>query len=289
MKKIVMLCVVCSILLSLCACGQGTGGQGTGSQSSSAEQLTWQEQYDLGLRYLEEGNYEEAIIAFTVAIEIDPKRVETYNQLARVYLAMDDPDGAAAVLEQGVTATGDEDLRTWLEALRETELPLSGPRTERRDSGDGYYDLIYYDEAGRQTRLESYYQDGTLRCIFYYDETGRQTRLESYYQDGTLSYISYYDEAGRQTRAEGYDTDGTLNAITYYDETERQTRTEYYDPDGALVGYIIPFFDETGNRARVESYDGDGRVYQITYFDETGNQMRHEVYQNGVLRETIED
>ena len=55
------------------------------------------------------------------------------------------------------------------------------------------------------------------------------------------------------------------------------------------MGYIIPFFDETGNRARVESYDGDGRVYQITYFDETGNQMRHEVYQNGVLRETIED
>ena len=29
---------------------------------------TWQEQYDLGIRYLSEGNYEEAIIAFTAAI-----------------------------------------------------------------------------------------------------------------------------------------------------------------------------------------------------------------------------
>lgn len=39
---------------------------------------TWQEQYDLGVRYLSEGNYEEAIIAFTAAIEIDPKRAEAY-------------------------------------------------------------------------------------------------------------------------------------------------------------------------------------------------------------------
>ncbi len=284
MKRTVNCVFAVLLLLGLCACGQSTSGQ-----ADSAGQASWEEQYELGLRYLEDGNYEEAIIAFTAAIEIDPKRVEAYNQLARVYLAMDDPDGAAAALEQGVAATGDEDLRTWLEELRETELSPSGPRTERRDSGDGYYDLIYYDEAGRQTRLESYYQDGTLRCIFYYDEAGRQTRLESYYQDGTLSYISFYDETGRQTRAEGYDTDGTLNAITYYDEAERQTRTEYYAPDGVMVGYAISCYDEAGNLVRIESYDGDGRVYQITYFDEMGNQMRHEVYQNGVLRETIED
>lgn len=38
----------------------------------------WQEQYDLGVRYLTDGNYSEAVIAFTAAIEIDPKRVEAY-------------------------------------------------------------------------------------------------------------------------------------------------------------------------------------------------------------------
>ena len=38
----------------------------------------WQEQYDLGVRYLSEDNYEEAILAFTAAIEIDPKRAEAY-------------------------------------------------------------------------------------------------------------------------------------------------------------------------------------------------------------------
>ena len=57
MRKLILLVV----LLCLSACGQ------------SAES-TWQEQYDLGVRYLSEGNYEEAIIAFTAAIEIDAAR-----------------------------------------------------------------------------------------------------------------------------------------------------------------------------------------------------------------------
>jgi len=46
---------------------------------------TWQEQYDLGVRYLSEGNYEEAIIAFTAAIEIDPNYTDTY--LINIYRA----------------------------------------------------------------------------------------------------------------------------------------------------------------------------------------------------------
>ena len=225
MKKIVMLCVVCSFLLSLCACGQSTSGQ-----ADSAEQLTWQEQYDLGLRYLEDGNYEEAIIAFTAAIEIDPKRVEAYNQLARVYLAMDDPDGAAAALEQGVAATGDEDLRTWLEELRETELSPSGPRTERQDNGNGSYDLIYFDEEGRPTRLEHYLSDGTIGDISYFDETGNGTRIEYYAPDGVMvGYaISCYDEAGNLVRIEGYTSEGTIRDISYYDEAGNLTRYEAY-------------------------------------------------------------
>lgn len=77
-KRIVTFLTICALLLSLCACGQDTAGQ-----ASSAEGLTWQEQYDLGLRYLSEGNYEEAIIAFTVAIEIDPRQALAYVRRTR--------------------------------------------------------------------------------------------------------------------------------------------------------------------------------------------------------------
>ena len=66
-------------LLMLCSCGK-----------SPAEQ--WQEQYDLGVRYLSEGNYEEAIIAFTAAIEIDPNRAEAYVSRGNAYAASGDTE-----------------------------------------------------------------------------------------------------------------------------------------------------------------------------------------------------
>lgn len=46
----------------------------------------WQEQHDLGLHYLSEGNYEEAIVAFSVAIEIDPKRADAYLGRGDAYM-----------------------------------------------------------------------------------------------------------------------------------------------------------------------------------------------------------
>jgi len=59
-------------MLNLCACGQKVP--------------SWQEQYDLGVRYLSEGNYEEAIIAFTAAIEIDPKQAPAYVGRGDAYI-----------------------------------------------------------------------------------------------------------------------------------------------------------------------------------------------------------
>lgn len=73
MKKIIS--VVLSMLL-LSACAKNTP--------------IWQEQYELGVRYLSEGNYEEAIIAFTAIIEIDPKQAPAYVSLADAYLGIED-------------------------------------------------------------------------------------------------------------------------------------------------------------------------------------------------------
>lgn len=53
--------------------------------SCASMEERWQEQYDLGIRYLAEGNYEEAIIAFTEAIEIDEKRPDSYFSRGQAY------------------------------------------------------------------------------------------------------------------------------------------------------------------------------------------------------------
>ncbi len=66
MKRAFLLILWAILLVGMCACG------------AYESTPSWQEQYDLGIRYLSEGNYEEAIIAFTAAIEIDPKQSSTY-------------------------------------------------------------------------------------------------------------------------------------------------------------------------------------------------------------------
>ena len=74
-------------------------------------EASWQEQYDLGVRYLSEGNYEEAIIAFTVAIEIDPMRPETYIQLSETYNVCGDLEQALAILNAGLAETENDSIK----------------------------------------------------------------------------------------------------------------------------------------------------------------------------------
>ena len=109
-------------------------------------QEQWQEQYDLGVRYLAEGNYEEAIITFTAAIEIDPKQPEAYLGLADVYEAQGDLESLRTILEQGFQATGNAQLEERLDNLTQTEtsgvgaasgtLTLSNLRYEYESGGE---------------------------------------------------------------------------------------------------------------------------------------------------------
>lgn len=65
----------------------------------------WQEQYDLGIRYLSEQNYSEAILAFTAAIEVDPNRPELYIGRAQAYVASGETEeNLAAALADYETA-----------------------------------------------------------------------------------------------------------------------------------------------------------------------------------------
>ena len=74
------------------------------------EAATWQEQYDLGMQYLTESSYQEAILAFTAAIEIDPKQADTYVYLTQAYLAAGDPASAEQTRARGLAETGDARL-----------------------------------------------------------------------------------------------------------------------------------------------------------------------------------
>ncbi len=76
---------------------------------------TGQEHIDLGRVYLTELSYEEAVIEFTEAIEIEPLNPEAYLGLAEAYVGMGDNEKAVEVLENGYDKTGDERLLKMLE------------------------------------------------------------------------------------------------------------------------------------------------------------------------------
>lgn len=79
MKRIKMMCFLLALLGLLSACS----AHSVDAEEQSAP--TWQSRYDLGVRYLSDGRYEEAILAFTAAIEIDPKNAQAYEQRGDAY------------------------------------------------------------------------------------------------------------------------------------------------------------------------------------------------------------
>ncbi|WP_349943962.1 tetratricopeptide repeat protein [Lacrimispora sp. BS-2] len=66
----------------------------------------------LGDRYLNEQEYEKAILAYQSAIEIDPRQVEAYIGMADAYKGMKNPEMAAELLKLGWEAVPDERLKT---------------------------------------------------------------------------------------------------------------------------------------------------------------------------------
>ncbi len=246
MKKILPLFLTLALVLGLCACGQ-----------KAAEGPTWQEQYDLGIRYLEEGNYEEAIIAFNAAIEIDPKRPETYIGLADAYTALGDTEAAKKALEDGLAATEDDSIRAQLEQLEAqlsaAAIPQVGPAVDplpvaRTEERDGY--VYEYDENGRLIREAFYLYDGTLldwERTYLYDAAGllvssRATSYASYHTGNPPDrYTDYeYDGLGRLIKRVDEDVqldDGIsfLETHTYrYDGTRVEITIDGSEPGTAL-------------------------------------------------------
>lgn len=92
---------------------------------------------DLGEKYLDELDYEQALACFNEALEIDPKNEQIYLKLAETYIAMGEPEKAVKVLEDGLEQTESEELR---QALEKAEAAvLFAPHME-----DGIYHTGYY-------------------------------------------------------------------------------------------------------------------------------------------------
>ncbi len=80
--------LVIALLLFGCSCACGKEEPIPPTSAALEYTATWQEQYDLGVRFLSDGNYQEAVLAFTAAIEIDPKQPDAYYLRGDAYAAL---------------------------------------------------------------------------------------------------------------------------------------------------------------------------------------------------------
>lgn len=267
MKRIFVLLVT---LLVLAGCG--------------AAAVDWEEQYDLGIRYLSEQNYSEAILAFTAAIEVEPDRPELYIGRARAYIASGETEEnlAAALADyEKAKELGYTDADLWL------------------GMADIYIRQGDYDKALEILKegLEATGGDETIQAKIdelesgtVTDMDGRTRRISGYDADNVLTwYITYqYDAKGRMASAISYDSSGTqreqLDVV--YDENGRCIQEiEYNSQDGRLIRTEI-FYDSNGSSYRYRSVGVDGMFYSDleNYTDEDGNSIAKHYDENGNLQ-----
>ena len=272
MRRICNLIAALMLVLGLCACGQSA-------------QAKWQEQYDLGTRYLSEGNYEEAIIAFTAAIDIDPKRPAGFVGRGDAYALSGDTEDnlsaaqadyeAAIALDETLPGgwlgladvyirQGDYDkaLETLREALEKTGNDQSiADKLAEMESG------TFADSTGR-TRRSNHYENGELMqyWLYEYDQVGNNIRTVCYDASGAVKNTeeSEFDERGNEIRC----------VTTQADSGMRRVETYTYDAAGRTV------------RIDIENlYNGEGQddsQYTLITYDDTARTENRMVrrYQN---------
>jgi len=135
------------------------------------------EQLDLGQKYLTELNYEQAVLAFTKAIELDPKNAEAYTGLGSAYLGQKKYDEAVSAYETAVeldsgsweayegAARGYESLGRMGDAIAIAEQGIedADPDEESREYVLSLYRKAVSEEEaknseGSEERIRQYYE-----------------------------------------------------------------------------------------------------------------------------------
>lgn len=281
-KQAVSLVLALCLLFALAACGEGEK-----PAQSDSPAATWQDQYDLGLRYLSEGNYQEAILAFTAAIEIDPKQADLYIGRAQAYVL------SGETAENLAAAQADFDLVIQMDATKADAWLGLADVYIRMGNIDKALEVL--TEGLSKTGNDSAIADkiAEMESGTVTDSVGNLRRKSSY--DGSGSLLWYqtftYTAGGEQATAASYDAAGNQTGYVEleYDANGNQTVGFFYRNADGELGKIEFEYDAAGNNTKAVWFmsDGQGREWPETYlytYDDNGNCVKEEYYSaEGVL------
>lgn len=286
--KRIAIILVALLLLGGCANRSNTPDGYSVSPNVGIDEGTFEHHYDLGLHYLSEGNYQEAILAFTAAIEIDPKRVEAYVGRGNACIFSGETEENLTLAQADYeTALELDDLlaEAWLGLIDvyirrgevEAALELAREGYASTENEDIFLKLkeleegYAIDSGGRERRM-SYYESGTLSWYheYTYDEKGLKRNVASFDSSGnqTGSIELQYDDAMREIV--GYGWRGDTGAVTVieqeYGEANRPVKTVWYDESGAIESITTAEYNAQGDQIESAQYYPDGSLYlRFTY------------------------
>ena len=106
--------------------------------TACTKEISYEEYLELGIKYLLENNYEEAIVSLELAIKMEPKRPEAYQKLAETYQSQGNLSKAIEILARGYELAEDENLKTY-QMLLENQIEQIKWRLSERYARWGRY------------------------------------------------------------------------------------------------------------------------------------------------------
>ncbi len=200
-KPLIISGIIAAVLVALGIAFVALGGP---------DKLETMKQLNLGKKYLEELDYDNAIAAFEEAIEIEPNSVKAYLGLAQAYVGLEDYESAINILNDGIDITDSDELREYRD-----EVQAQWDDVERRFCGFVYAVDTDLDDSNNRGISGAYVyvtdaDDNTE--IYYTDENGWYET--GHMETGTYSLYFYADGyIGRYEEIELNSGKCTYNAI----------------------------------------------------------------------------
>ena len=193
---------------------------------------------DLGARYLEEQNYEQALVEFDKVIAIDPMNTAAYLGKAQAYEGMGDTEQLLAVLQTGYEQTGDGQIKT---ELTDTYL----------EQASGYEESADYESA-----------------LAVYDKLleldGEDQKVQDSLSDLLLKQAADYAAAG--------DYDG---ALAVYDKLQELGGEDAHTDEQIKEGIVDAYL---GKAQEYERMDDEEKVFETLQmgYEQTGDEQLKE-------------
>jgi len=258
MKRLFLILTLCIVVLIGCSSKIGS----------------WQENYDLGIRYLNEGNYAEAIIAFTTAIEIDEKNVVAYLGRAESYI------GSGETAESLSYALKDYEKVTELdETVSAAYLGMADVYIRQGEYDKALEILQNVPDSAKNDEVIA--KIAELKSGSVSDSSGKIRKMSTYDASGNLMwYHEYsYNDNGTRKSVSHHIADGTITKTVdiLFDERGNEIQSYYYVSDSGLLGRTTNEYDDDGQIVKSCHYDHETdklESYYIIEYNAQGQKIK---------------